>query len=167
MNDYRNRRGQALSMQWVAYLLQNTYIDTCLGGDVTRSLLSHSMKGVAKKDLRPLGTGCVYVTNFILPLTIELALKALILQEGAKPLKVHNLTRLYNQLSTETVKRLEEEFYNLKENKTNTSGHLKILLKEHENDFEGWRYLDHPTLLKRDEIDLQISIIAILNLCND
>ncbi len=125
------------------------------------------MKDVEKQDFMALEIGCVYVTNFILPLAIELALKALIIQEGSEPLRVHNLTRLYNQLSSKIVQKLEREFYDLKEYKTNTSSHLTLLLKEHENDFEGWRYLDNPTLLKRDEVDLQTSIVAILNLCND
>lgn len=166
MDDYRNRRGQAMSLQWVAYLLQSTQIDTQVGGDLTRSLLSYGMKDASRKDLVALQLGCVYTTNFILPLAIELALKALILQEGKKPKREHNLIHLYNQLSRNAFEKLEDKFFTLKNIQTKTSCHLVNLLSEHADDFIEWRYLDSPQKLKRDEIDLQIALVAILSFCN-
>ena len=81
MNDYKNRKGQSLALQWVSILLQNVSIDLLNRGDLTRSILRGATSHAGDTDYSALKVGCLYAVNFILPLAIEVGLKALILNE--------------------------------------------------------------------------------------
>ncbi len=164
MNDYKNRHGQALSMQWVSFLLQSVSVDIKQGGKLTRSLFKNARASGGEDNYDALDVGCTYTVNFLLPLTVELGLKALILQEGKKPVRKHDLIELYHQLSEEIRATLEKEYKSVCENEDSK---LSESLERHRVDFEGWRYLDNPASVHCEEIKLQYAISTILNVAND
>jgi HEPN domain-containing protein len=161
MNNYRNRKGQTLSMQWVIFLLQSVQRDISMGGEITRLVLNDAKSHGGDNDYNALQTGCTYTLNFLLPLTIELGLKALILKENNEPPKVHNLIKLHNNLTKETKENVQIQFRKLSE------GDFKVidLLEKHKNDFENWRYLDDPSNCPGgDDVMMQYLVSAILDI---
>lgn len=160
MNDYKNRKGQSVALQWVSILLQYVNVDILRGGDLTRTILKGSTSHSGNTDYKALRIGCLYAVNFLLPLGIEVGLKALILNENKIPKKTHDLIKLHNQLNIATQQKIATE---LKKIQTNDNVSLIKVLKSHRNDFERWRYLDNPSLIKREEILLQYVMSAILN----
>jgi hypothetical protein len=110
--------------------------------------------------------GGSYTANIILPLTIELSIKSLILKEGNKPKRTHNLMVLFEQLLPTTQHELAGEYESLSGSNGNEFKSFKILLNDHKNDFESWRYLDEVKTLKNEGVKLQEAICAILNVYN-
>lgn len=165
MKKEKLRHGQALAMQWVAFAMQKISTDVKSGGKITESLLGDATTIKGTSGLETLSIGCVYVTNFVLPLAIELSLKALIEKEGKTYPQTHNLLKLFNLLSLKTQNILEIQYHSHSEN--NLAGScecLRELLENHQQDFEGWRYLDEASTLKREEFKLQYALTTILDI---
>ena len=159
--------GQALSMQWVVFALQKIIADVESGGGITNQLLDYAKTADGKDGLKPLALGCTYVANFILPFTIELALKSLILKEGKNPNNIHDLIDLYNELSDSIKLELHIDYLNqLKDGGNFITESLRELFERNRKDFANWRYLDNPTSLSSDTIKMQIAISSLLKICN-
>lgn len=171
MRDSRNKEllhGQALAMQWVGFAMQKIMEDVKVGGTKTQQLLGNAKTVGNNSGIETLSLGCSYVVNFVLPFTIELALKALLTKENVNSGNIHDLLDLYNNLPEQIKSNLDAQYQSLSANGT-TSGSqslLKNLLKEHRKDFVSWRYLENVENLKRDEKEMQFAICAILDIYN-
>ena len=159
----RLRHGQSLAMQWVSFSLQKIIADIESGGVKTNQLLDSTKDISAKSPLETIRTGSKYVLNFIIPLSIELALKAFLAKEGKEPDRTHDLFNLYNKLSKPTKRRIEHDFST---QKINPDSSFKDLLIKHRSDFEDWRYLDNPEAIQTDDKELQIALCSILSIYN-
>ena len=163
-NEQKIRHGQALAMQWVAFALQKLSLDADSGGEKSGLLLGYQ-NSVDKTDgFKTLAIGCNYVIGFVLPLAIELALKSFIAKENSFPPKIHNLSKLFAKISSSSRNKIERKYAELTDNVDINS--FSKLLGDHSNDFEDWRYLDNAEILKREEIKLQYSLSAILEVYN-
>jgi len=152
-------------MQWVAFAMQKISADVNSGGTITGSLLGDATTIKGTSGLKTLSVGCMYVTNFVLPLAIELSLKALIEKEGNTYPQTHNLLKLFNLLSSKTQNILETQYHLHSENDlVGTCKCFKELLENHQQDFEEWRYLDEASKLKREEFKLQYALTTILDI---
>ena len=162
------RHGQALSMQWVAFLLQVAETDLSNPNSAIKDLLKGIPALTYKQDFDALKKGCDYVVSFVLPLALELSLKSLILKENATPKLTHNLVTLFNQLQNNTKNHLNKRYCEASNiHLTTSKTAFKDLLKEHKDDFEGWRYLDEAEKLKKEDIKLQYAITIVLDVYHD
>jgi hypothetical protein len=164
MNEQKVRHGQAMVIQMVSFLLQKIILDIDMGGKYTAELLGNARSVGGQLNLKTYETGCTYVVNFLLPLTIELSLKSLILKEKKKPLKEHNLTLLFNQISESSQEMIEREYHvGTRTLPFKDCECVRKLFNNHKTDFEAWRYMDAAEKLsQREEIKLQYTISAIL-----
>lgn len=156
-------RGQAEAIQLVSFALQRINADINNGGRITNYLIGNQKTDNSKIPLQNLRTGNIYTINFILPLALELALKALIIQSNKSPKFIHNLLTLFNLLPKDIQTKLNEEYITQKKNGGITdSKSFEQLLQLHNNDFVEWRYLDKPENLKIEDKEIQIAISSIL-----
>jgi hypothetical protein len=161
------RHGQALAMQWVGLVLQKIVKDISSGGNITKQLIGDAKSVNSKNDLNTIALGCHYVVAFILPLTIELALKALLSKQGIKPKNSHNLSDLHEQVPEQMKRTLQDTFFHQKKEVLNQeNGSLEQLLARHSKDFVDWRYLDQPERLEKSDTEMQIAICTILDVYN-
>ncbi len=101
---------------------------------------------IANDQLAAAGCG---ITSIVLrPFAIELALKALYMQEtGGEPKHEHDLKILFESLKQTTQCSLEQRFERIRHEKVKLgiySGETESLLQvlaQHRRDFEKWRYL--------------------------
>ena len=107
--------------------------------------------------------GCSVTSIVLRPFAVELALKALYLQEtGREPKHEHDLKILFDSLKPSTQTSLEQRFEHIRQTKitqgiyTGETDPLPQVLTNHKDDFEKWRYLHetigvgletHPTVL--------------------
>ncbi|WP_170961705.1 HEPN domain-containing protein [Vibrio genomosp. F6] len=163
MSEQDLRHGQALSLQWVTFALQKMVKDIETGGSTTNTLIGNCKSVAGDSGLGTLSTGSDYVLNFLIPFSVELALKALLIKEGIDPGHIHNLVKLYGKLSTKMQDEIQRIF---KEEQQVTKFTMIELLERHKADFVMWRYLDKAEELHRDEVELQLALSAILDLYN-
>ncbi|MDE0460021.1 MAG: hypothetical protein OXI15_22255 [Chromatiales bacterium] len=152
------RHGQAMAMQYVAFLLQKLTLPE------GRPALERLLRGVTDagggSPLRVAALGCTWVMHVAAPLGVELALKAL-LQSDGRDCWGHDLVALYDKLPDPVRDRVEAEYRSLNE------GMLRELLVVHKDDFVKWRYLDKWPLPSASAVrDLQFAICAVLNVYN-
>lgn len=99
--------------------------------------------------------GCASGSVVLRALAAEMALKAIIIKQGEDYPRIHDLLKLYEQLSVEN-RRLIEAMYQAwcEQNRppintvqgTALSPPLSQVLREHRRDAVAWRYLDEPNL---------------------
>ena len=161
------RHGQAMSMQYVGFLLQKIIAQGNQG--VALTTLLGSTRSVGGTDARALTVlGCIWVENIVIALAIELSLKALLAKECGSDLHTHDLLRLFNKLQPETQEEIETKFHeHRKEMMTLREASMRELLEDHRNDFVNWRYLDkNIEPLMSEGKALQITICSILDVYN-
>jgi hypothetical protein len=167
MNKKKLFHGQALAMQWVGFALQKLIVDVKAGGSITNQLIVNAKSVSGNDALNTLALGCSYVVNFVLPFSLELALKSLLIKGGNEPKFIHDLLDLYNGFSADMKLKLQNEYSNQLEivglDKTES---LEELLSAHRNDFKDWRYLENTEKLMREEKEMQAAISAILEIDN-
>ena len=166
-NPKKLRHGQALSMQWVSYLIGMIYEDTLQGGSSTKALLKGARSVGGGFPIKAWNLACLNALNVFLPFTMELALKSLLTERK----RSHDLLALYKALPINTQNKIEDEFQKLKQENGFREGQLITLLESHRQDFERWRYLDDKDLkgLVHSEDDwkeMHYGVCAILNVYN-
>ena len=106
-------------------------------------------------------------SNFLLPLTVELALKGLIQRHqgpSAYPHK-HDLLLLYETQPCEVRRSLDERFTHMATDTSAAGLDLPAFLEQHRNDFERWRYLNGDVAgLTADPIAFQLAACAVLDI---
>ena len=152
------RHGQAMAMQYVAFLLQKITLPE------GRPALEHVLRGVTNagggSPVSIAALGCTWMMHVAAPLGVELALKALLQREGQDSWG-HDLVALYDELPDPVRDRVEAEYRSLNQ------GTLRDLLVAHKDDFVEWRYLDKWPLPSASAVrDLQFAICAVLNVYN-
>ncbi len=157
------RHGQAIAMQYVGYLLQRLPEEKnqkYLSGLLENVTLEGGGNGIEQTRL-----GCNWVVNIVMALTVEFALKALLIKNRVAPHNRHDLLKLYTQLSLETRNQLENKFRTFIENgEVIGTDSLCQLLTSHKDDFVDWRYLDkEPENLISECRELQFAVLAILD----
>ncbi len=103
-------------------------------------------QSIASDPLAAAGCG---VTSIVLrPFAIELALKALYIQEtGGEPRHEHDLKVLFESLQPATQTSIEQRFERIRREKANQgvsswgTDPLLRVLADHRNNFQEWRYL--------------------------
>ncbi|MFV0421069.1 HEPN domain-containing protein [Oleidesulfovibrio sp.] len=155
------RHGQAMSMQWVGYLLRQVIADIDHGGANTINILKHARSVDSSTGLIPLKAGCTYVEQFFLAFAIELGLKALLLDEGVAPPFKHDLSYLYNTLTKDTKERLQTAMDSMA-----PTLDMSIFFQTHKDDFINWRYLENIELQETAPQELHLVICAILDVYN-
>ncbi|WP_189318537.1 HEPN domain-containing protein [Flavobacterium sp. LM5] len=162
----KNRlHGQSLAIQWVGKALQNVIVDVQAGGSIAHQLMGNDKSMDGGNGLETLALGCDYVMNFVLPFSLELALKSLLIKDGKEPRHTHDLFKLYDELSDEMKAKLQKEYFNhLRIAGFNETESLNELLLKHRKSFELGRYLENPEKMKNDEEKLQLAIYTVLGI---
>jgi len=154
------RRGQAIAMQSVAFLLIGIASD--IDRAAVKSLLRDAKTISGADPWRHTMLGSAWVLHFVAAFGIELSLKALRAREGFSPRHCHNLLTLFNDLLPATRSKLETQFRHDTQH-TRPGVALSDFLREHRNDFLEWRYLDKPkSLTSGDAGLLQLAMCAML-----
>ena len=90
-NTEKLRHGQAMTMQWIGYLLQVVSEDISQGGVLTNKILGGAKSVGGSTPENNLVIGCTWVSNTLLSFATELALKAMLIKEK----KNHPYTHTY------------------------------------------------------------------------
>ena len=152
--------GQAIAMQYVVYLLQ--MMATHEGISALTSLLRNVRSVGGTEVVTTTSLGCNWASNILSSLTVELALKALLLKESGHYKHTHDLLELYSSLPDRVQARLECEYAE------RCTRSLRELFVVHREDFVKWRYLDEDVdSLQSENIELQYAICTILDVHND
>lgn len=107
-------------LQWTSFCLQKIVADIAQGGLITRQLIGDAKNTGSTSPLDTISLGSKYVLNFIIPLSIELALKALIIKEGEQPDNIHDLSALYDKLPDDLKEQIEQNFLQKSDNKNSS-----------------------------------------------
>ena len=159
-NEAKVRRGQAIGMQYVSFILQT------IAADVNPAALQELLREartVAGADPRcHTILGCAWVSHFVVAFGIELALKALVVNEQGYCPREHDLWELFKKLAPTRQSILTDGFCQLTKDK-NVTITLPDLLRKHRDDFNKWRYLDDPVSFQDSDIGLlQLAMYAVL-----
>ena len=162
------RHGQALAMQWVAFVLQLIEKEADGGGDLVKQLLGTTQSVSGTNGIATIRTGCLWTIPFLLGLAVELSLKAILIKEYGHHDNKHDLAELYEEIPEGVQEKLESEFAkHLEVVRNDNEKPLYALLKLHRKDFENWRYLDGDTKgLKEANISMQLAVTALLDVYN-
>ena len=154
------RRGQAIGMQYVSFILQTIAAD--VNSTALQELLGEA-RTVAGADPRcHTILGCAWVSHIAVAFGMELALKALVVNEQGYCRRGHDLWELYKKLAPTTQSILTDGFCQLTKDK-NVTITLPDLLRKHRDDFNKWRYLDDPVSFQDSDIGLlQLAMYAVL-----
>lgn len=159
MSKINLRRGQAMSLQWVAYFLEKVKLDIEKNnGNLTKEILGNATAVNGKVDYDSLKIGCSYGLNFILPFALELGLKSLLEKEGIPYRRIHKLDELFDLLPDKVRLRIEIRYYRASKNKTN----VRVFLIKFSNNFVNARYLDNPVDLEYDSHNMQLILCSVL-----
>ncbi|HDK7156456.1 TPA: hypothetical protein PTV43_001584 [Clostridium botulinum] len=170
MSEKELLNGQAMSLQWVTYLLSMAEKDININdGKVVKKLLCNAKTVTDSTSYEALEIGCLYACNFLLPFAIELALKSLLMKCEIKYKKGkdgHNLKILFEQLKEDKRERglqtkIQRKYEELSDG---LSDSIKDILSKHKLDFPQWRYLDKPQNLSVETKKLQFVLCAILEI---
>ena len=147
-------------MQYVSFVLQT------IAADVNPAALQELLREartVAGADPRcHTVLGCAWVSHFAVAFGIELALKALVVNEQGNCPHEHDLWELFKKLAPTTQSLLTDGFCQLTKD-TDVTITLPDLLRKHRDDFNKWRYLDHPVSFQDGDIGLlQLAMNAVL-----
>ncbi|MGL5210604.1 hypothetical protein [Cetobacterium sp.] len=157
MSKINLRRGQAMSLQWVAYFLEKVKLDIEKNnGNLTKEILGNATAVNGKVDYDSLKIGCSYGLNFILPFALELGLKSLLEKEGIPYRRIHKLDELFDLLPNEVRLRIN---YKVSQNKIN----IRMFLIKFSNNFVNARYLDNPVDLEYDSHNMQLILCSVLD----
>lgn len=104
------RHGQALAMQWVAFVLQLIEKDADRGGCLVKQLLGTARSVSGENGIDTIGIGCLWTIPFLLGLAVELSLKAILLRKHGHHDNEHDLMKLYEDIHGEIQGKLEREF---------------------------------------------------------
>ena len=163
-NSYTLRQGQAIALQYAAQVL----LRVCRHPELVQ-LLSFGKTSGGDDPTSTTILGCGYGARILIPFVVELSLKALITKHnGDQAPRTHDLTELFNQISSELRDEIIQEFERIKQSSELVeSRSLGEILHAHHHDFEGWRYLDSPEMLEMTELEtLQCVVSAILTVCD-
>lgn len=158
------RHGQALAIQYALQILVNS----SRSPQVIESALTKAQLA-ATNAIQTAALGCEYVSRFLSPFVVELALKALLARhDDGLVAHGHGLSELFGDLPLGVQGDLEREFERMKQSDMPVETRsLREILAAHSRDFTGWRYLDDPESLGADPIDtLQYVACAVLNVYN-
>lgn len=138
----------AIALQWVAADLAPEYIEQ-----------TEIQRGQQTAQL-----GRTWVTNFLLPLTVEFALKGLAGKHGGARQGIHDLLSLYEALPKHVQEKVSEGYRTLANDKGIADDDLARFLEAHRNDFVRWRYLEGTVGdLTAQPLEFQVAISAILD----
>lgn len=150
--------GQAIAMQYVGFLLHRVTA-TASGRRALDSLLAdvRDSRGASVVDHTVLG--CVWTTNIVTALAVEMALKSLLQAAVGEFGRTHDLLELFDALPPDLANDLRETHRRLCVSEVP----LRDLLELHRHDFVKWRYLDEKVeVLAADFQELQLAVSAIL-----
>lgn len=163
MGNEKLRYGQALSIQWLTFTMDRMMKDINRESYVTKQLIGDAKSIDGNDGINSLYLGCEITINFLLPFSIELALKAMLENEGINPKKIHGIYDLYEKLPSNIKRDLNNDFLFVKEIKNIA---FDDLLKIHNKDFIEWRYLDNTSINNMHKAELQYALCTILDIYN-
>ena len=158
------RHGQALALQYAVQILMNVKREP----EIVQRVLSAAALN-AKNAVKTTVLGCEYATRIMLPLVVEVALKALVAKDNNDEAEgTHRLCELHDALRRNVQGELNREFEHIKRSELPVETRsLRGILADHDNDFLDWRYLDDADRLLGDSIDtLQYVACAVLSVYN-
>ena len=103
--------------------------------------------------------GCIWTTNIVTALAVEMALKSLLQTTVGDFTRTHDLLELFDALPPDLAGEVQKTHRRM-----SVSGvPLRHLLELHRHDFVRWRYLDEKAdVLVSDFRELQLAVSAIL-----
>ena len=136
---HRHRHGQAIAIQHAAAVLMTM-------ANEPRRLMSLGLESIMTgESTEAAALGCLIAARFLCPLTVELALKALIAMtnDDAAP-ATHDLICLLELLPQDIQNTISQEFDRVKKenNDLEDKRTLEQIFRDHRSDFVDWRYLD-------------------------
>ena len=151
--------GQAIAMQYAGFLLHRVTA-TASGRQALDSLLEdvRDSRGASVVDHTVLG--CIWTTNIVTALAVEMALKSLLQTAVGDFTRTHDLLDLFDALPPGLANEVQATHRRM-----SASGvPLRDLLELHRHDFVRWRYLDEKAeVLVSDFQELQLAVSAILD----